>query len=76
MQGSKIWMGLIKKQDFGVTSEIVKAFLEGWDAEWRRKGLIRIRDISCLVVAVIIGLCGVFQGEEVFMIYLKGMLKL
>ena len=29
MRGSKIQMGVIKKQDFGVTSEMVKTLLVG-----------------------------------------------
>ena len=31
MRVSKLRVGMIKKQDFGVTSEIIKALLEGWD---------------------------------------------
>ena len=36
---------------------------------------MRIREISCLVAAVVIGLYGGLLGEEVFMTSLKGMLK-
>ena len=36
MWGSKLWMGVIKKQDFGVTSEMVRALFEVWEAEYRR----------------------------------------
>ena len=36
---------------------------------------MRRREISCLDVAVVIGLCGGLQGEEVFLKSLKGMLK-
>ena len=31
IRGSKLRMGLIKKQDFGVTSEMIKVLLVGWD---------------------------------------------
>ena len=34
------------------------------------------RDISCLADVVIIGLCVGLSGEEVFMVSMKGMLKL
>ena len=37
---------------------------------------MRIRDISCLAASVVIGLCGGLFGEEFFLIYLKGMLKI
>ena len=30
MRGSKLWMGVINKQDIGVTSEMIKALFEGW----------------------------------------------
>ena len=75
MRGSKLGMGVIKKHDFGVTSETVKALLEGWDAYWRREGLMRIREISHMAAAVVIAFCGVLRGGEVFMKSLKGMLQ-
>ena len=49
--------------------------MEGWGIEWRREGLIRRRDISCLTAAVVICLCGGLGGEKVFLISLKEMLK-
>ena len=36
MRGSKLRMGVIKKHYLGVTSEMIKDLLEGWDTEWRR----------------------------------------
>ena len=33
MRSYKLWMRLIKKHDFGVTSQMVKALLVGWDIE-------------------------------------------
>ena len=36
MRGSKLRMGVIKKQVFGVTSEKIEALLKGWDTDWRR----------------------------------------
>ena len=30
MRVSKLSMGVIKRQEFGVTSDVVKALLEGW----------------------------------------------
>ena len=68
-------MGVIKKQDFGVTSEMVTALLEVWDAEYRKEGLFRRRDIYFLAAAVVIGFFGGLRGEEVFLTLLKGMLK-
>ena len=38
--------------------------------------LIRRREISRLDAAVVVGLCGVLRVEDVFLKYLKGMLKL
>ena len=35
MRGSKLRMGVIKKHYLGVTSEMIKDLLEGWDKEWR-----------------------------------------
>ena len=75
MRGLKLRMGVIKKQNFGVTSEMVKVLLEGWYSEWRREGLTRRREIFCLAAAVVIDFCGGLQGEEVFMTSLKGMLR-
>ena len=37
MRGSKLWMGVIKKHDLGVTSDMTKAFLEGWNTYWRKE---------------------------------------
>ena len=37
---------------------------------------MKIREISCLATAVVIGFCGGLRGKEVFMTSLKGMLKL
>ena len=59
-------MGVIKNQNFGVTSKTVKTLLEGWDAEWSRDGLMRRREISSLDADVIIGFCGGLREEEVF----------
>ena len=36
---------------------------------------MKIREISCLDAAVVIGFCGGLRGEELFMMSLKGMLK-
>ena len=58
MRVSKLQMGVIRKQYFVVTSEIVKALLEVWDAECKRVCLMRRRDISCLDTAMVIGFCG------------------
>ena len=33
IRGSKLRMGIIKKKDFGVTSEMILSLLEGWDTE-------------------------------------------
>ena len=37
MRGSKLQIGLIKKQDLGVTSEMIKFLLVGQDTECRRE---------------------------------------
>ena len=36
---------------------------------------MRIREISRLIAAVVIGFCGGFRGEKVFLLSLKGMLQ-
>ena len=51
-------MGVIKNQNFGVTSEMVKDLFEVWEADYRREGIMRIRELSILDVAVVIGFCG------------------
>ena len=35
MRGSKLRMGVTKRQDFGVTLDMAKALLVGWDLEWK-----------------------------------------
>ena len=35
MRRSKLCMGVIKKQYFGVTSDMVKDMLVGWEIEWK-----------------------------------------
>ena len=52
---SKLVMGVIKKQDFTVTSKIFNYLLMGWDTKWRRKGMSRRIGTSCLVEAVVVG---------------------
>ena len=34
-RGSKLRIGVIKKQDFGITYKVVKALLEIWEDEWK-----------------------------------------
>ena len=63
MRGSKLWMGVINKQDFGVSSEMVKDLLEVWEVECGREGLIRRRMIYPLDAAVVVGFCGGLWGE-------------
>ena len=55
---------------------MVRDLLEVWDSDCSREGIIRIRGISCLADAVVIGLFGGLRGEEFFLTSLKGMLKL
>ena len=69
-------MGVIKKQYFGVTSEMIKYLLGLWDAERMREVLMRRREIYCLNYVVFIGFYGGLRGEEVFLTSLKGGLKL
>ena len=69
-------MGVIKKQYFGVTSEMIKYLLGLWDAERMREVLMRRREIYCLNYVVFIGFYGGLRREEVFLTYLKGGLKL
>ena len=69
-------MGVIKNQNFGVTSEMVKDLFEVCEADYRREGIMRIRELSSLDVAVVIGFYGCLRGEEVFLMSLKGMLQL
>ena len=68
-------MGVIEKHSYGVTSDMIKDFLVGWDTYWMREGLMRKGKISCLVAAVVIVFCGGFRVEEVFLASLKEMLK-
>ena len=75
MRGSKLRMGVIKKQDFRVTGELIKDLLEGWYTYSSREGLVRKMDISCLAAAVLMGLCGGLKGEKVFLTSLKEILK-
>ena len=35
MRASKLCMGVINNQDFGLTSEMVNSLLMGWDTECR-----------------------------------------
>ena len=62
MRGSKLWMGVIKKQDFEVTSEMVKDFLEVREAEYRREGTLIRREIYSLAATVVICFCGGLRG--------------
>ena len=55
MRGLKLRMGVIKKWYFGVTSDMIKALLEGWDTYWRKERLMGRGEISCLSTAVVIG---------------------
>ena len=57
MRSYKMRMIFINKHDFGVTSEIAKAILVGWEIEYKRKVQIWKREIPCLAVAVVIGFC-------------------
>ena len=34
-------MGVIKRQDFGITLDVVKALLDGWEVDW--EGLDKLR---------------------------------
>ena len=68
-------MGVIKKEDFVVTSNMVKCLLGGWYTWWKRGVIIWIRNISCLASAVMIGFYIILRGEELFITSLRVMLK-
>ena len=34
MRGSKLSMGVFKKQDFGVTRKMVNTLITGWERKW------------------------------------------
>ena len=55
---------------------MVKSLLKGWDTYCRREGIMERREIDQLDTDVVIGFCRGLCGEEVFLTYLKGMLKL
>ena len=75
MRGSKLQMGVIKKQDFVVTSNTVKDLFEGWDTWWKRDGISRIREISCLMSVAMIGFYGILRGEKVIISFFRIMLE-
>ena len=76
MKGSKLQIGVIKKQDFGFTSDKIKDFLGVWDTYWKRGGLMWRSDTYCFAAAVLICVCGGLQREEIFLTSLKGMMKI
>ena len=67
MRGSKLRMGVIKRQDLGVKLDVVKALLALWEEEWEGADPPRKRKISCMAAAVVIGFCGGLRGEEVLL---------
>ena len=77
MRVSNLRMGVIKKQDFGITSRMVKALLEVQEEErMERKGNCEIqREVDCMEAAVVIGFGGRLRGEEVLIYSLEGTLK-
>ena len=67
MRGSKLRMSVIKRQDFGITLDVLKALLAGWEVDWEGLDKLRKRMIQCVVVAVVIRLCGgLREGEKKF----------
>ena len=66
----------MKKQDFGVTSEMVKALLEVWEVDYTREGLMKRGEIYCLAADMVIGFYVGLMGEEFFLTSLKGMPQL
>ena len=54
---------------------MVKVFLEIWEAEYSKGGIMRRSEISRLAAAVVIGFCGGLREEEVFLSSLNGMLQ-
>ena len=62
MRGSKLWMGVIKKQEFGVNSNMIKALFMVWDTEWKREAMSHRIYTSCFTEAVVIGFCGGLWG--------------
>ena len=67
MRRYKLSIGVIKRQDFGLTLDVVKALVVRWEVEWKGAHQIRKRSISCVSAAVVIGFCGGLRGEEVFL---------
>ena len=49
-----------------MTSNMIKYFGGEWDTWWKRDEISRIRKISCLASAVMIGFYIILWGEEVF----------
>ena len=65
MRGSKLSMGVIKKQDFGITCKVVKYFLEIREEEWKvlKKWRERKREVYCLSEAVVNRVRGRIEGR-------------
>ena len=67
MRGYKLSIGVIKRQDFGLTLDVVKALLVRWEVYWKGVHQLRKRRVSCVLAAVVIGFCGGLRGEEFFL---------
>ena len=55
-------MRVIKKQYFGITSEMVKDKVVGWDIDWKTEVKNQITEISCLADTVVMGFCKELRG--------------
>ena len=75
MRSSNLHMGVIKKHDFGVTSEMVKTLLMGCNKWWKREVKFWKKHVSCLAADMVIVFCRGLKVEEFFLGALKGMLK-
>lgn len=76
-RGAKLRIGVIRKQNYALTEEMVHRLLDvldeaWWAAEENSQDRKEIAELACYVLATY---CGGLRGEEVPLISLKGMLE-
>lgn len=75
MRGTKLRMGVERRQNFGLSSEALHALLGLLETDWRDSDTeAEKKAIEELAVFVIAEYCGGLRGEEVPLLSLKGML--
>ena len=75
MKGARLRMGMIRRKNMGLTSEMTHLLLDLMNEDWMKSRDTRSKKkIAEVAVYLLCTVCGGLRGEEVFLISLRGLI--